>query len=262
MSEFHNYKKLNEPMKADNKMNQQHLPQVCIGKLITKVPVVLAELTLQVDIDAKIKFPEPVLEIKDIKKRVFLTQCRLLLPTNKLFVKGFVRKNIQYASPCKDIEMHTNKSIASDLHSFTVDIPFQLVTEIKKYLTKPVLPLVNKREEFDFFAPKPLPSGFPEKDELLSSDLSQFHQESSQFYNELPYCELIASKIIEWDEAIDREPLPNVSPLGEGYFTTIEEKMVVDFKVKVLQNQQLRVTSTTNDEDYDDEIDYHDEYEW
>ena len=51
---------------------------------------------------------------------------------------------------------------------------------------------------------RPLPSGFPEKDELLSSDLSQFHQESAQFYNELPFCELIASKIIEWDEAIDR----------------------------------------------------------
>ncbi|MGM7719629.1 CsxC family protein [Metabacillus sp. Hm71] len=235
--------------------NHPHKPHVSIGKIIAKVPVVLAELTLQVNVDAFIDFPEPVLEIKDIKKQVKLTQCRLLLPTNKLFVKGFVRKNIQYASPSKDIEQNTSKSIASDIHSYTVDIPFHCVTEIKDFLACPVMPEVNKRQEFDFFVSKSLPSGFPEKDELLTSDLSQFHQESSQFYNEIPFCELINSKIIEWDEAIDRVHLPN-APIGEGYFTKIEEKMVVDITLKVLQNQQIRVSSTTNDDcyhDYDDD---------
>ena len=74
---------------------RHHHPHVSLGKLVTKVPVVLAELTLHVNLDTLINFPEPVLEIKDIKKRIKLTQCRLLLPTNKLFIKGFVRKNIQ-----------------------------------------------------------------------------------------------------------------------------------------------------------------------
>jgi hypothetical protein len=238
--------------------NHPHRPHVSIGKIITKVPVVLAELTLQVNIDAFIDFPEPVLEIKDIKKHVKIIQCRLLLPTNKLFVKGFVRKNIQYASPSKDIDQSTSKSIASDIHSFTVDIPFQCVTEIKDFLAKPVMPEVNNRQEFDFFVSKSLPSGFPEKDELLTSDLSQFHQESTQFYNEIPFCELISSKIIEWDEAIDRVHLPNSAPIGEGYFTKVEEKMVVDITLKVLQKQQVRISSTTNDDcchDYDCDCD-------
>jgi hypothetical protein len=225
-------------------------PKVSIGKIIAKVPVVLAELSLQIHTDAFIKFPEPVLEIKDVKKRVKLTQCRLLLPTKKLFVKGFVRKNIQYASPSKEIEPHTSKSISSDLHSLTCDIPFHCVTEIKHFLSKPVLPDINKRQEFDFFVSKPLPPGFPEKDELQTSDLSQFHQVSRQFYNELPFCELVSSKIIEWDEAIDRVHLPDSSPIGEGFFTTIEEKMVLDITLKVLQNQQIRVSSTTNDDDW------------
>ncbi|MDF2035784.1 DUF3794 domain-containing protein [Cytobacillus oceanisediminis] len=227
--------------------SHQH-PHVCIGKIVAKVPVVLAELSLQINVDAFIKFPEPVLEIKDIKKQIKLTQCRLLLPTNKLFVKGFVRKNIQYASPCMEIEPSTEKTVASDIHSFTADIPFQCITEIKHFLTKPVMPETNHRCEFDFLISKPLPSGHPEKDEFQSSDLSQFHQESTQFYNELPFCELVSSKIIEWDEAIDRKPLPNCSPVGEGYFTTVEEKMVIDICIKVLQKQQVRVTSTTNDD--------------
>jgi hypothetical protein len=249
-------KKMNECKVSTNQCdcdNHPHKPHVSIGKIIAKVPVVLAELTLQVNVDAYIDFPEPVLEIKDIKKHVKITQCRLLLPTKKLFVKGFVRKNIQYASPSKDIAHSTSKSIASDIHSYTVDIPFQCVTEIKHFLAKPVMPEMNKRKEFDFFVAKSLPSGFPEKDELLSNDLSQFHQESKQFYNELPFCELISSKIIEWDEAINRVDLPNSeTPIGEGYFTKVEEKMVVDITLKVLQNQQVRVTSTTNDDDCHD----------
>lgn len=233
--------------------NRSVSPQVSIGRIFTKVPVVLAELSLQLNLDAKITFPEPVLEIKDIKKRVVLTQCRLLLPTNKLFVKGFVRKNIQYASPAKEIAESTSKTVASDLHSFTADIPFECVTEIARndFLTMPVMPKINKREEFDFGVTKSLPLGFPEKDKLLTSDLSQFHQESMQFYNELPFFELISSKIIEWDEAVDRMPLPDTAPLNEGYFTTVEEKMVLDICIKVLQHQQIRVTSTSNDDPCD-----------
>ncbi|WP_226584265.1 CsxC family protein [Halobacillus litoralis] len=222
-------------------------PHVSIGKIITKVPVVLAELNLQVNISETITLPEPVLEIKDIKKRVILTQCRLLLPAKKLFVKGFVRKNIQYASPCNEIEMSTDLTVASDLHSFTVDIPFDFVTEIEEFLSMPVMPKINSREEFDFAVSKPLPSGYPEKDQLLSSDLSQYHQESRQFYNALPYCELVSSKIIEWDEALDRAPLPGSASFNEGYFTQLEEKMVVDIGLKVLQEQQVRVASTSND---------------
>lgn len=228
--------------------NKTHKPNVSIGKIVTKVPVVLAELTVQVNIDACIKFPEPVLEIKDVKKHVKLVQCRLLLPTNKLFIKGFVRKNIQYASPSKDIHESTHKTVSSDLHSLTVDVPFHCVTEIKHFLTEPDMPEVNKRKEFDFLTSKPLPSGFPEKDELQSSDLSQFHQESTQFYNEIPFCELVSSQIIEWDEAIDRVRIPADAPIGEGFFNQIEEKMVLDITLKVLQNQQIRVCSTTNDD--------------
>src|SRR5690606_28134761 len=135
--------------------------------------------------------------------------------------------------------------------SFTVDIPFQCITEIKKFLTPPVMPATNNRSEFDFLITKPMPTGHPEKDEYQSNDLSQFHQESSQFYNELPFCELISSKIIEWDEAIDRSPLPGTSPIGEGYFTKVEEKMVLDIMIKVMQKQQVRISSTTNDDCYD-----------
>ncbi|WP_315970107.1 CsxC family protein [Bacillus tuaregi] len=254
---------------CDCEKTKHRYPQVSLGKIVTKVPVVLAELDLQVDKTHVTIFRDPVLEIKDVKKRLVITQCRLLLPTNKLFIKGYIRKNIQYATPISGAGSGTvtvssssnggcpqeSPSIQSTILSQTEQIPFEVITEVKDFISSPVMPEKNKRQEFDFFVSQPLPMGYPEKDEMLSSDLSQFHQESSQYYNELPYCELLSSKIIEWDEALNRdgEDFPNV--LDEGTFTRSESKMVIYFKVKVLQNQQIRVSSTTNDHDCDHDWD-------
>ncbi|WP_338448774.1 DUF3794 domain-containing protein [Niallia oryzisoli] len=243
------------------------------AKMVTKVPVVLAEVYIQKDMFHVTDFHDFVLEIKNIKKQLVITRCRLLLPTNKVFIKGFVRKNIQYASPINFEAEHNGDNrppeqtleqntrgfepfltpiIDSNLKSHTEHIDFELITEIKEFISKPVLPKKNSRHEFDFLVPQPVPSGFLEKDEMLSSDLSQFHQNSDQFYNDLPYCELISSNIIEWDEAIfrdQREYRRNIniySPSGqlicqEVPFQTIDDKMVIDFKIRILQNQNVSV---------------------
>ncbi|MEH6949140.1 DUF3794 domain-containing protein [Bacillus sp. JJ634] len=228
---------------------QLHHPYIPMGEMVVKVPVVLAHLTLQISLDAIITFPEPVLEIKDIKQKVVLTQCQLLLPTNKLFITGFIRKNIQYVRPNSRIKPPTSTTISSALHSLTVDVPLQCTAEIKDYLSKPVMSEINTGHEFDFNVSEPLTSDFTKKDEILTSNPSQFHQVSSQFYNELPFCELLSSKIIEWDEAIDRVPFPEIAPIGEGYFSKMEEKMVVYMTLNVLQNQHIQVSSSTNDKD-------------
>ena len=111
----------------------------------------------------------------------------------------------------------------------------------RDFISPPQRPVINNRREFDFFRSQNLGPGFPEKDHLLSSDLSQFHQESTQFYNELPFCELISSQIIEWDEAVDRKPLHGNAAFEEGYFQRIVEKIFLQFTIKILQNQQARV---------------------
>ncbi len=76
-----------------------------------KIPVVLAERTLQIVVEADIPLCPPAVEIKRVLKDVFLTQCKLVpveyTPINttgflevtraKLFVEGYIRKNIEYA---------------------------------------------------------------------------------------------------------------------------------------------------------------------
>ncbi|PLR97740.1 DUF3794 domain-containing protein [Bacillus sp. T33-2] len=219
--------------------------------LTISAPAVLAERRVTTNLVAEIHFPDPVLEIKDIKKRVQIVQCSLMLPALApdqyppeddflvpLFLKGFVRKNIQYATPCHH---PSGKCVASDLRSLTVNIPFHCTTTIPlgEFIIEPEFPRVSPRTEFDFFRAQDLGHGFPEKDQLLSSDLSQFHQVSSQFYNHLPFCELVSHNITEWDEAIDRKK--HEHDTFEGTFYTVVEKMSLQFTIRVLQNQQIPI---------------------
>jgi hypothetical protein len=234
--------------RSKNTPRQPH----AIKKAIVKVPVVLGEATVQIDMSAKIHFPEPVLEIKAVKKNLKLTQCRLLLPTNKLFIKGFVRKNIQYAAPRNSFR----HGVVSTIRSLTVDVPFETVTEID-FITPPQFNLNPDRREFTYFTKNDLPSGFSKKEHLLSGDFSQFDQISGEVFNELPYCELLSSNFIEYDEALDRD-MGKVyeesgqrmgAPFEEGTFRVIEEKMIVELTFKVLQKQQVEVDSSYRKKD-------------
>lgn len=228
---------------------------------IIKVPVVLQEVSVQIPAHAEITFPagQRVLEIKTIGKKVFTTQCRLVNrpqqqpkiadPSTfsaKLFIAGFVRKNIQYAAnPTVDAQ----GEILSAINSLTVEVPWSCVAEINGFLNAPVGPFTDQRADFGFLVSQPLPNdmNFAVKDRLEGSDLSQFHQVSTQFFNELPFCELIQADIIEFDESLDRIPLTGGTGdqqiVGEGTFTRLSEKMIVDLTLKLLQKQQVRIDS-------------------
>lgn len=232
--------------KSASRSECANVPADVVGQP-ANLAVTLADTTVTDHLVAEIHFPDPVLEIKDIKKRVKIVQCRLLLGPDSdpdvgipLFIKGFIRKNIQYATPCPHAK---SDCVSSEMRSLTVDVPFDCVTILTDFITDPINPAANTREEFDFFRVQNLGHGFPEKDHLLSSDLSQFHQASTQFYNQLPYCELVSSTILQWDEAIDRYPLPNNGPFEEGTFETIVEKTLLQFRVRVFQNQQVDISS-------------------
>jgi hypothetical protein len=263
MSEKHHHPK-NDCVKVNKTANVGECTNVEADAIVVddgldrtiRVPVQLAVRQITANLVADIHFPEPVMEIKDIKKRVEIVQCRLLTPPVAadvddffddgefpLVIKGFVRKNIQYATPIYNKE---GNCVASDIKSLTVRVPFECVSTID--LDAPVqLPISNTRTEFDFYREQGLGNGYPEKDMFLSSDISQFHQFSTQFYNQLPFCELLSSTILEWDEATNRHNYKG-GPVGEGCFDKMVEKMIVRFTIKVLQNQQVTVATLVDDD--------------
>lgn len=209
---------------------------------VAKIPVVLAELSVRFNVRALIDLPEPAIEIKNIKKRIKVTQCMLIQDTNILFIKGFVRKNIDYSTrSCSNYS-----GICGDIRHCTVDVPFECTTAVTFNGIAPAIPIPNTASEFEYFRTNHLPNSFAEKDKLLSGDLSEFNQISTEFFNELPFCELISARIVEFDEYLHRERPHNMHlPVGEKLFTKIEEKMVVILTLKILQNRQVAIGATT-----------------
>src|SRR3954468_23790019 len=61
------------------------------NQVIMKVPITLAERNVSTSLSANINFPHPVLEIKDIKKRVKIVQCSLILEPAATVAQSFVR---------------------------------------------------------------------------------------------------------------------------------------------------------------------------
>ncbi|WP_432406000.1 CsxC family protein [Wukongibacter sp. M2B1] len=205
--------------------------------VVAKIPVVLAELTLQVNVSSFIKLPESALEIKDINKKLKITQCRLLQNTNILFIKGFVRKNIDYST--RDCSNY--KGVCGDLRHCTVDVPFECTTAVDFNGFDPADIVFNTKSQFEYFREDKLPGDFPEKERLLSGDFSEFNQITTEYLNEIPYCELISSRIIEFDEFLNRKPIYEPAPFEEKEFKKIEEKMVIYITLKILQKRQVEI---------------------
>jgi len=209
--------------------------------VVARLPVVLAALTVRFNVMSKINLPEAAIEIKNIKKRIKITQCMLLQDTNILFIKGFVRKNIDYSTRnCSNYS-----GICGDIRHCTVDVPFECTTVVTFNGTAPAAPVVNTSTEFEYSTTNDLPNTFAEKDHLLSGDLSEFNQISTEFFNDLPFCKLISSRIVEFDEYLHRErPHNKELPVGEKLFTAIEEKMVITLRLQILQDRAVAIGRT------------------
>jgi len=223
-------------------LTPSHITSITTGA-VAKIPIVLAKLMIQINMDSIIQLPEPALEIKQLKKRVKLTQCLLLQDTNMLFLKGVVRKNIDYATrSCSNAE-----GVCGDFRHCTVDIPFSCTTPVNFNGNEPLPPVPSTVSQFKYLKRQDVAGPeFAEKDELLSGDLSEFNQISTEYFNERPYCELISSRIVEFNEYLNlTRPTDAEFSFEEREFTQIEEKMVVFLTLKILQNGQVKVPATT-----------------
>lgn len=207
--------------------------------VVAKIPVVLAELRLQVNINSTIELPEYAYEIKNIKKKVKVTQCLLIRDTGMLFIKGFVRKNIDYSTRSGS----NSRSFHGDIRHFTVDVPFTCTTEVFFNGFPPAPVIDNTSREFEYLMQQDLSGpNFGTKDKLQSSDTTEYNQVSTEEFNELPYCELIRAEIVEFDEALNpTEFAHNYMPFEERKFKRLEEKMVLFLTLKLLQNRQVAI---------------------
>ncbi|PGB03785.1 CsxC family protein [Bacillus toyonensis] len=211
---------------------------------IVKIPVVLAERTLQIVVEANIPLCPPAVEIKRVLKDVFLQQCKLVpveyepidetgywrVTRAKLFVEGFIRKNIEYAA----------KDCNGVIHDKIAKVRFSGFADLTRndFLSFPTLAFTSENKA-RFINPKN--TDIPR--------LDKFFFENNVFYNEQPYCELISAEFYELDfSPCDHDDSSNdyghddsCNTHNEKEFDKLREKIVLDLTLKVLQTQQVRV---------------------
>lgn len=194
-------------------------------------------VTVSIPAESTFTLPSNALEIKTIRKNLKITQCRFFnspppvrgIPhdTPKLFLGGFVRKDIQYSEPFRQ----TATTVEGSIKDFVIDLSYTCVVDLGSI--HGIAPtLFNQQHEYEFSSSTSLPSGFSSKDKLISGDLTEFNVVSHQFYNSLTTCELIFSQIQEMDDALDRVPMPD-GPFEEGVFRTVQEKMVILIQIQL-----------------------------
>ncbi|MHB8130525.1 MAG: CsxC family protein [Mobilitalea sp.] len=187
-----------------------------------KIPKVLAEFVIQIDSESKIRLNEPAYEIKRIEKQIFLTQCRYIPPTSKVFIEGYIRKNIEYATrTCSK-----NHAIGGSIKDTTVHIPFKAYTKVDFCGNKPHI-LANP--------PAMVARYFDEK--RMGKDIREADRSNVEIFNEPVYCELEWSAV--YDADIDNKGTPIEGFINEEEFQEFTDKSVVYLCMKLLQKQQV-----------------------
>lgn len=187
-----------------------------------KIPKVLAEFIVQIDAESKIRLNEPSYEIKRIEKQVFLTQCRYIPCTDKVFIEGYIRKNIEYATKtCTKCS-----AIGGSIKDTTVHIPFRAYTKVDFCGNKPkVIPN----------PPAMVARYFDEK--RMGKDIREADRSNVEIFNEPVYCELEWSAVFDAD--IDKKGTPIEGFINEEEFQEFTDKSVVYLCMKLLQKQQV-----------------------
>lgn len=207
--------------------------------LTVKVPVVLAEKDIQIDVESCVDFKEPFYEIKRVKKNVVLNQCKLVVGagetdkctgqkrSGKLFLSGYVEKNYEYAT----VDCGSEDIITGDIKHTTVRVPFNVVTEVFYDRPPQFSYRVNTRELDSFFERE-----HSCEEEFIGKNPCETEYEEKINFIERPHCELESARI--YDADIFRE---EKYQHGEKVYGKVVEKMVVYLRIKVLQLQQIRI---------------------
>lgn len=238
--------------------NEYLTPKGNCGPFVGKIPVVLAEPVVQIDVESVIQLEEPAFEIKRIKKNLFITQCKVIetgydydhdcksKKTGKLFLSGYVRKNIEYATI--DCVNECKNGISGKIKHTTVKVPFRCVTKVK-FEVPPVIYATGDTKEIALFSDNIKGYDYCGQ-EIIGSDPCEMSFIHKEFFNEKIFCELEEVKIFEDDLLKDKTEC-GCDKKDEYIFDKVIEKMVIYVRLKLLQKQQVNIPG--KDKDYDDD---------
>lgn len=189
-----------------------------------------------------ITLDQEVKEIKGIKKKLFLVESNLLPfssgivdhNSGVLFIKGFIRKSIEYE--VKTYNEIGKENSSGKIKQCMVEVPFNFTTRVT-FLRPPIF-IENYTSQLEFLKDT-IQSDDHCEDSLIGRDTCEKGFRFKEVFNEKPFVELVKVTFVETDinrRLILRDDIPT-----EKIFTEITEKMIINLIINVLQKQQLKV---------------------
>lgn len=212
--------------------------------LLVKIPVVLADINVIFNMEANFKLDRLAKEIKSIEKNVFLTQSCIVNfleyeepNTVILFIKGFIKNNIEYTS--SNYNAKGIKKNSRNIRYCIVESPFEFNTKIT-LSREPILSKNSNKNKLEFCNYK---SSEYDNTSNNCSELNLCNEGSlfTEIFNEKPFIELIRADIIEVD--VKKNSILKDVPNSEERVTNIIEKSVVNLALKVLQRQEVKIST-------------------
>jgi hypothetical protein len=219
--------------------NIPYTSEVTVEPVTVKIPVVLTECTVTITAKSSLKLEDSVLEIKHIRKNVYLNQCKLISNTEGdkpntgiLFIDGFIKKNIEYTS-----KNHNDKEVSCGKVKYaTVKVPFKCSTRVT-FKTQPKFKTNTSEDEVEILQTS-IKVLDPCEEDITGRDIREQSFKIIEFFNEKVFCELISAEIVESDileNPINKECKTTL----EQAFHNITENVVLFLTIKLLQNQNV-----------------------
>ncbi|MBU5486376.1 hypothetical protein KQI86_18920 [Clostridium sp. MSJ-11] len=218
------------------------------GSTLFKIPTVLAFFTVQIDTEATLTLEDPATDIKFIDKDVKVTQCHLVPGTDKVFLEGFVKKNIVFSTKgC--VSKH---GVSGDIKHTTLRVPFSCVTKVD-FLNGFNAGNIFRENERTIEIETQEPHCCRKDKNVINKEVDHNFIHNSVF-NEKVFCEIEEATIFESDIEMDkchihhedhRDKCNDHDDHMEHTFQKIREKMVIFLKVKLLQNRQVCIPGVT-----------------
>lgn len=218
-----------------------HSPEITAGPVTVKIPVVLAEFTVPITVESSLKLEDAILEIKHIRKNVFLNQCKLIPNsendkpnTGIVFLDGFIRKNIEYVTK----EHNVKRISCGRVKHTTVKVPFKCTTRVT-FKTPPKFKTTPPQAEIEILETR-IETCDSCKKPIIGRNIREQNLKIIEFFNEKVFCELISAEIVE-SNILSNPTNKEYKSIFEQSFHCITEKVVLFLTIKLLQNQDIEI---------------------
>lgn len=202
-------------------------PAPPLGATSIKVPRWLQRVVISGCIKSTITIPGGFSEIKDIRKKIIITQSKLIC--DELIVEGYILKNIKYVRPLKSVD-NPNLCLAYPNQWFDISekVPFTLCMTVTGLPIIYPTPNTNQVAEFNYLcdtmSQKCCEKGY------MAPSLCETLRVETNYLNERPYAELVGYRIAELD--LSNHPCSCYTPCPpnqcECLYSSLTEKIKLD----------------------------------